>query len=213
MLIIVFKKLQTNRRSSTKTTKNRATKSSNPKHPKHSVSDTCVFDLHLPMEGIRHRNPHPRLLASSFCASSLARGFHVPSCSGFPNGGPLVLSGSSALFWGGFTFKKYRSLGHPDTKIIQNTCFCTALAQSGSPRALRHLTWSCVPPRSAYSFSADCAFINPFMVGWCQINSCSSWSSWVYLGTQSHSAHEALVQCLVPTEWVYHLIDELRTRW
>ena len=212
MLIIVLKKLQTNRRSSTKTTKNRATKSSNPKN---SVSDTYVFDLHLPMERIRQRVSSSTPL--SFLLLRLKFGSRFP-CSvlqRLSKWGPLVLSGSSALFWGGLPvyLQKYRSLGHPDTKLIQNNCFCTSLAQSGSPRALRHLTWSCVLPRSAYSFSADCAFINPFMVGWCQINSCSSWSSWVYLGTQSHSAHEALVQCLVPTEWVYHLIDELRTRW
>ena len=46
------KKLQTNKVSSTKTTKNRATKSSNPKN---SVCNTYVFDLHLPMERIRQR--------------------------------------------------------------------------------------------------------------------------------------------------------------
>ena len=44
-----------------------------------------IFQWRESATGFPHR---VRLLASSFCASSLARGFHVPSCSGFPNGGP-----------------------------------------------------------------------------------------------------------------------------
>lgn len=211
MLIIVSKKLQTNKVSSTKTTKNQ--------HKIIKSKKLSFWHLCLWFTSSNGENPPPEPSSTplSFLLLRLEFGPRFP-CSvlqRLSKWGPLVLSGSSALFWGGLPvyLQKYRSLGHPDTKLIQNNCSCTSLAQSGSPRALRHLTWSCVLPRSAYSFSADCAFINPFMVGWCQINSCSSWSSWVYLGTQSHSAHEALVQCLVPTEWVYHLIDELRTRW
>ncbi len=94
--------------------------------------------------------------------------------------------------------KKHSTSLHPDTSWYQNNCFSTSfkIAWAESPRALRHLTWSCVgqlvhSPQTV-TFRA---FINPFMVGWWQSNSCSSWSSWVYLGTQSHSALEALVQC------------------
>ena len=97
--------------------------------------------------------------------------------------------------------KKHSTSLHPDTSWYQNNCFSSfstsfKIAWAESPRALRHLTWSCVgqlvhSPQTV-TFRA---FINPFMVGWWQSNSCSSWSSWVYLGTQSHSALEALVQC------------------
>ena len=122
MLIIVWKRLQTNKVSSTKTTKNRATKSSNPKH---SVCNTYVFDLHLPMERIRHRvsSSGPPL---SFLLLRLKFGSRFP-CSvlqRLSKWGPLVLIGSSAWFWGVYRFK---DTGHWDI-LIPNSSKITAFA-------------------------------------------------------------------------------------